>query len=313
MDQARAPTGVLHVNLGSPAAPTAPAVRAFLDEFLGDPAVVDLNPLLWWLLRKGLVLPRRAPRSAEAYASIWSPQGSPLAVFSRRFCAALGRVLGPTFRVEGAMRYGEPSLARGLAALRGAGARRVVVLSAFPQASRTTSGTIEHALKRLATPDELVFVPAWPDERGYIEALAEEPRAALAAEPDRHLVVSIHGLPVRYVEAGDPYREHCERTARALIASLALAPERWTLAWQSRFGPGRWLEPDVRAVVAERVRRGQRVLVVTPGFTTDCLETLEELGLRLREEAGGDVRVLPCLNDAPRWVAAAAELVRRSS
>lgn len=315
MDSARAPLGVLHVNLGSPAAPTARAVRAFLDEFLGDPAVVDANPLLWWCLRKFFVLPRRAPRSAELYARIWTEEGSPLHVQSRRFCAALARELGPDFRVESAMRYGEPSLARGLAALRAAGARRVVVLSAFPQASRTTTGTIESALAPLAAPGELVHVPAWPDARGYIEALAEAPRAALAHEPERHLVLSFHGLPVRYITAGDPYREHCERTARALAEELGLGRERWTLAWQSRFGRERWLEPDVRAVVAGLVGRGERVLVVAPSFTTDCLETLEELGLALCAEAraaGGDVRVLPCLNDAPRWVAAAAELVRQS-
>ena len=238
MNAGPAPLGVLHVNLGSPAAPTASAVRAFLDEFLGDPRVVDLNPLLWWCVRKAFVLPRRAPRSAALYARIWTDEGSPLVVHSRRFCAALAHALGPGFRVESAMRYGEPSLARGLAALRAAGARRVLVLTAFPQASRTTTGTVAAALAHLAGPTELVFVPAYFDDAGTIAALAEAPRAALAAEPRAHLVQSFHGLPQRYVDEGDPYREHCERTARA----------RWLPRSNSRPGAGPW--PTSRASAA---------------------------------------------------------------
>lgn len=316
MNAGSAPVGVLHVNLGSPAAPTARAVRSFLDEFLGDPQVVDLNPWLWWCVRKAIVLPLRAPRSAALYARIWSDEGSPLVVNSRRFCTALAHALGAGFRVESAMRYGEPSLARGLAALRTAGARRIVVLTAFPQASRTTTGTIEQALARLTAPGELVCVPPYHDDPAYIAALAEAPRVALAADPRAHLVLSFHGLPERYVTAGDPYQEHCERTARALVAALALAPGRWSLAYQSRFGRERWLGPDVTAVVAELALRGERVLVAAPSFTTDCLETLEELGLRLVEQAhaaGRELTVLPCLNADPRWVGAAATLVRRAA
>jgi len=310
------PLGVLHVNLGSPAAPRAREVRAFLDEFLGDPLVVDVQPLLWWCLRKALILPLRGPKSAALYARIWTPEGSPLVVESRRFTATLGRALGPRFRVASAMRYGEPSLARALAELEAAGARRIAVLTAFPQASRTTTGTVDAALARLAPRAELVRVPDYPDDPGYLAALAEGPRAALAADPGAHLVLSFHGLPVRYVEQGDPYREHCERTARALAAELGLARERWSLAYQSRFGREPWLEPEVTAVVEALLRRGERLVVAAPSFTTDCLETLEELGLRLVEDAEriapGKLRVLPCLNAAPRWVAAAATLVRRA-
>ena len=308
------PLGVLHVNLGSPAAPRAREVRAFLDEFLGDPLVVDVQPFLWWCLRKGIILPLRGPKSAALYARIWRPEGSPLVVESRRFCAALAAELGPGFQVVSAMRYGEPGLARGLAELEAAGVRRIAVLTAFPQGSRTTTGTVDAALARLAPRAELVRVPDYPDDAGYIAALAEGPRAALAADPRAHLVLSFHGLPVRYVAAGDPYQQHCERTARALARALGLGSGRWSLAYQSRFGRERWLEPEVTAVVEALLRRGERVVVAAPSFTADCLETLEELGLRLVEEAEGIapgcLRVLPCLNDSPRWVSAAAALVR---
>jgi len=310
------PLGVLHVNLGSPAAPRAREVRAFLDEFLGDPMVVDLQPLLWWCVRKALILPLRGPKSAALYARVWTPEGSPLVVESRRFCAALQGELGADFRVVSAMRYGEPSLARGLAELEAAGARRIAVLTAFPQASRTTTGTVDAALARLDVRSELVRVPDYPDDPGYISALAEAPRAALAADLGAHLLLSFHGLPVRYVEKGDPYRDHCERTAHALTAELGLPRERWSLAYQSRFGREPWLEPEVTGVAEALLKRGERVVVAAPSFTSDCLETLEELSMRLVEDAEhiapGKLRVLSCLNAAPRWVEAAAGLVRRA-
>lgn len=307
-------TGVLYVNLGSPAAPTPAAVRAFLDEFLGDPLVVDANPLLWWLVRKGLVLPLRAAKSAALYRRIWSAQGSPLLVNSRRFAHALAAELGPRFRVELAMRYGQPSIARALAALAQAGCRRVLLFTAFPQASRTTTGTVEREVRRalVRLPLELVCVPAYFEQPGYVAALAAPLRTAAQGA---HVVFSFHGLPVRYVQAGDPYRAHCEATARALVAELGLAHGTWTLGYQSRFGREPWLGPDVAELVPALVARHPRVVLCAPSFTSDCLETLEELDLRLRESCSGPgelVRV-PCLNDSPDWVRAAAELVRTTA
>jgi ferrochelatase len=314
---ARPPTGLLCVNLGSPAAPTPAAVRAFLDEFLGDPLVVDANRLLWWGLRKLVILPLRAPRSARAYARVWSGEGAPLLANARRFAAALERELGPSFRVALAMRYGAPSIAAGVGALLGAGCRRIVLLPAFPQASRTTSGTIEREARRVLAAHggtALAVVPAHPDEPGYVAALAARVRAR-GAEPDHH-VFSFHGLPVRLVQAGDPYRDHCERTARALARALGLPEQRWTLAYQSRFGREPWLEPDAAALVPALAAGGRRVRVTTPGFTADCLETLEELGLRLAAACaarGGELELVPCLNDDPAWVRAAAGLVRAAA
>jgi protoporphyrin/coproporphyrin ferrochelatase len=310
------PTGVLYVNLGSPAEPTPAAVRAFLDEFLGDPLLVDVNRWLWWFVRKAIILPLRGPKSAALYRRIWTTEGSPLVVHSRRFARALAVELGAGFRVELAMRYGQPSIARGLSALAQAGCARVLVLTAFPQASRATTGTIERearrALAELGGPPVLEFVPPYYDDPRYIAALAGTLRERIGARLDGRLVLSFHGLPVRYVAAGDPYEAHCEATARALATELGLAADAWTLGYQSRFGREPWLEPDVAAFVPELAAR-QRVLLAAPSFTTDCLETLEELGLRLREACerrGGELELVPCLNDAPEWVRAAGDLVR---
>jgi len=309
--------GVLYVNLGSPSAPTTSAVRAFLDEFLGDPLVVDVNRFLWWLIRKGIVLPFRGPKSAALYRSIWAPEGSPLLVFSRRFASELAGELGAGFHVTLAMRYGRPSLAEGLDELVRAGCERVVVLTAFPQASRTTTGTVERALRaeveRRGGEPRLEFVPAYFADPGYVAALAESVREAAGGTRADAMVFSFHGLPQRYVDGGDPYREHCEATARALAAALELSPGDWRMAYQSRFGREPWLEPDVTSVAPELARGGKRVLVCAPSFTTDCLETLEELGQRLREECerhGGEMLLVPCLNARPAWVRAAAALVR---
>jgi ferrochelatase len=307
-------TGVLYVSLGSPSAPTPRAVRRFLDEFLGDPLVVDANRLLWWCVRKGIILPFRAPRSAALYGRIWSAEGSPLLVHSRNFAAALARELGASFRVALAMRYGEPSLGAGLAELARAGCQRVLVLTAFPQASRTTTGTIERELRRNTLHlRSLAVLPAYFEHGAYVAALAERARGAGAVD---HWVFSFHGLPVRYVEQGDPYREHCEGTARTLAHTLGLGPRDWTLAYQSRFGRERWLEPDVRAVVGELAADRKRIGLVAPSFTTDCLETLEELGLSLRAACrarGGELVLVPSLNDAPIWVRGAAEIVRSAA
>jgi ferrochelatase len=313
------PRGVLLVNLGSPDEPTPQAVRAFLDEFLGDPWVVDLNPALWWAVRKFLVLPRRSEPVARLYASIWTPEGSPLTANSRRLARALGPTLGGSWRVALGMRYGSPGLAGALDELAAAGCREVLAAPLFPQASGTTTGTIEAALRELARrpgSPRLRLMSAYPDHPAFVRALGVSLRESQAVGPHDHTVFSLHGLPVRYVRAGDPYQAHCERTARALARELELADGTWSLSYQSKFGPGAWLAPSSEIVVPALAARAKRVLVATPGFASDCLETLEEVGVRLAESfraaGGSELRVAPCLNDHPAWVAALAEMLREA-
>jgi ferrochelatase len=311
------PEGVLLVNLGSPRAPTSPAVRAFLREFLGDPKVVDANPLLWWLVLNTIVLPRRSRASARAYRSIWMAEGSPLIVISRRQHRALAQRLGSRFRVALAMRYGEPSISAALGELAAAGCRRLRLLPMFPQVSVATTSSVREAvqaaLRARAGDLELVEVAAYYQHPGYVNALATRVRESLEEGPVDHCVFSFHGLPVRLVEAGDPYRDHCVATARALALALELGEDQWSLSYQSRFGREAWLEPDTAQLVPSLAARARRVLIACPGFPTDCLETLEEIDLRLRADfrrAGGEeLRVVPCLNDHPQWIEGMAQIL----
>jgi ferrochelatase len=230
----------------------------------------------------------------------------------------LQHALGARFHVALAMRYGQPSIAAGLETLRAHGAARVIVLPAFPQYSRTTTGTVklevERVLARGGPALAVDAIDAWYDDAGYVDALAERCRAAPGSTTIDHWVWSFHGLPERYVRNGDPYREQCERTAELLAARLALPRERWTLAYQSRFGREPWLQPYVDELVPSLARQHARIGIAMPGFTADCIETLEEIGMRLRASfhaAGGrELVVVPCLNDSPALITALARLVR---
>jgi protoporphyrin/coproporphyrin ferrochelatase len=317
---AAAPVGVLLVNLGSPAAPTAEAVRDFLGEFLSDRRVVTLPPLLWQPILRGLVLPRRAPRVAELYRRVWTPEGSPLVVIGARQAAALQARLGAAWVVRLAMRYGQPSLAEGLDALRAAGCARIVLLPLFPQQAEATTGSARAAaraaLARHAPEVTLLDVPSYPVEPLYVQAVAERCLAAAAGRDIGHYVFSFHGLPVRQA-LGEPYAAECEATARAVATALRLPAERWSLAWQSRFGPVEWLRPYADEVVPALAARCPRVLVACPGFLADCLETLDEIGHVLAQRfraAGGEELVLaPCANEHPALMGALAGLVRRAA
>jgi ferrochelatase len=314
-----APVGVLWTNLGTPAAPEPRAVRRYLRQFLTDRRVVDLNPLAWRLLLELVILPRRGRAAAQAYASVWTSDGSPLLAWSRRQAAGLARELGDGFRVEVAMRYGEPSIERAIDDLLAAGCARLVLLPAFPQyASATTGSAVAEAYRVLArrrVVPPLAVVPPYPEDPGYLDALAAVARAAVAGRRIDHWVLSFHGLPVRYARAGDPYPEHCRSTALGLARRLGLTEGAWTLAWQSRFGREPWLEPATDRVAPERAAGGRALAVVVPGFTADCLETLEELGERLRHDVvargGGEFVLVPALNDDPGFLRALAGLVRR--
>ena len=299
---------LLLVNLGTPEAPTAAAVARFLREFLSDRRVVALPPWLWQPILRLLVLPRRSPVVAGKYASVWLAGGSPLAVHTRALADAVQQRL-PGVHVEHAMRYGEPSLAATLARARRRGGR-IVVLPLYPQYSTTTTETVADVV---GGGDGVQLVRDYHDDRGWVAAVAdsirEHRRAHGAAE---HLLLSFHGLPQRVVDAGDPYQRQCEASARAIAAALGLGDGDWSLSYQSRFGAGRWLQPATQDVLDQLAASGVRkVDVACPGFAADCLETLEEIGIMLAErfaEAGGTLRVVPCLNDAPAHADAIAAL-----
>ena len=304
MTQARqsAATAVVVVNLGTPEAPTAPAVRRYLAEFLSDRRVVSLPPLLWQPLLRGVILPLRAPKVAPKYASVWLDGGSPLAVYTRQLAAAMQQEL-PDLQVLDAMRYGEPSLARLLQRLRDEGLQRVLVLPLYPQYSTTTTASVGDVVAR-ADGLALRMVDEYHLDDGWVAAVAQSVRDHRAANgAGEHLLFSFHGLPQRVADAGDPYPRQCEASARAIAAALGLPDDAWTLAYQSRFGRERWLEPATDTTLEALAARGIRTVdVIAPGFAADCLETLEEVSIMLAEqfaERGGTLRYIPCLNDSP--------------
>ena len=310
-------TAVLLCNLGTPDAPTAPAVKRYLAEFLSDPRVVEIPRAAWLPLLHGVILPLRSAKSAAKYRTIWTPEGSPLKVWTERQSKRLQGWLGEhghRVKVAYAMRYGNPSIASQLDALAEAGATRILVLPCYPQYSGTTTASVIDAVgdwtrTRRHVP-ELRFVNRYHDDRGYISALAKriERRWREHGRPD-HLVMSFHGVPERTLRLGDPYHCECRKTARLLAEWLQLAPSQYTVSFQSRFGKAKWLEPYTQPTLEALARAGtQRVDVVCPGFTSDCLETLEEIGMECRDaflaNGGKAFHYIPCLNDETEWIVA---------
>jgi protoporphyrin/coproporphyrin ferrochelatase len=310
-----ATTGVLLANLGTPASPALADVRAYLREFLSDPLVVRAPRLVWWPVLRGIILPFRAPRSAELYRHVWTAEGSPLLVHSRAQARALAARLGPRRPLALGMRYGEPSLQAAFAELAQRGCRRVLLVPMFPQESSTTTGTLVRRAQSLARARalELDVLPPFHSQPAYLRALASSVREAAGDAADDPHVFSFHGLPASYVASGDAYLEHCRATSERLAAELGLGAGRWSIAFQSRFGPQRWLEPYLEAHLAQLAARHRRVVLLAPGFLADCLETLEELGLRaraaFRAAGGAELRIVPCLNDRPDFIAGLAALI----
>lgn len=316
-------TGVLLLQLGTPSAPTTRALRAYLREFLSDRRVIDLPRAIWLPILHGIVLRTRPRRSARLYASIWTPMGSPLAVISERQAAGLQQRLDPAaarITVRIAMRYGAPSIPSVVAEMLRAGVTRLLAVPMYPQyAGATTGSSLERLLGVIGARSEvpaLRVVPPFPDDPGYIGALAGLAEGHLRGRTIDHVVLSFHGLPERYARAGDPYPGHCERTAAELVRRMAWAADQVTLAFQSRFGPEPWLQPYTDATLRRLAESGRRrVAVMCPGFTTDCLETLEEMAVtncRVFVDAGGtDYHYVPCLNDSTAWLEALERLVRR--
>jgi ferrochelatase len=333
-------TGVLLVNLGTPDAPRPAEVRRFLREFLGDPRVVDLPAPLRWLLLHLVILRTRPRAAARAYAKIWTPAGSPLRVHGEALRDALARELGRDYAVALGMRYGRPSLGEALARLLEADVARVLAIPLFPQYSEAATGSVAAKLRdELARGDAppLELLPPFYAEPRFVAALARLARPRLAAFRPDHVLLSYHGLPERQVRAADAsgrhclasesccaqlraanrlcYRAHCFATSRALAAALELAPERHSTAFQSRLGRAPWIRPYTHEVLPELARRGaRRLAVLCPSFVADCLETLEEIGLRARDrwlELGGAAfELLPSLNADPAWVSTLADWAR---
>ena len=307
-------TALLAVNLGTPDAPTAPAVRRYLAEFLGDPRVVAIPPLLWKPLLYGLILPLRGPRSAANYAKVWMDEGSPLLVHTRRLAAALQERL-PDWRVLPAMRYGNPALRSILRELRASGVRRLVVLPLYPQYSTTTTASVADVVAEETQGMDVTLIEDYSSDPGWVAAVAGSiARYRSQHGAGKHLLFSFHGLPQRVADAGDPYPRRCLDSATAVAAALGLAPEQWSLAYQSRFGRERWLEPSTLDALDRLAASGVReVDFACPGFGVDCLETLEEVALGLAEHfesKGGRMAYIPCLNDAPAHADALAGLAR---
>jgi ferrochelatase len=323
--------GVLLINLGTPDAPTTAAVRRYLAEFLADPRVVEIPPIAWRPVLHGVVLRTRPSRSAAKYAAIWHKDGSPLLVHSQRQKVLLMGFLGQRLKkaglpadlcpVELGMRYGSPSIPDAIERLRALQCERILALPLYPQYAASTSGSALDAvgahLARVRRVPGLRFVESFHDDAGYIQALARNLNDDWMknGRPD-HLVVSFHGVPRRSLKLGDPYHCHCQGTARLLAREAGLEKGHWTLAFQSRFGRAQWLEPYTVDVLRGLAKKGVgRVDVYCPGFAADCLETLEEIGIEGKKvflAAGGKaLRVVPCLNEHPAWIAALADLAVR--
>ncbi|MFT7722025.1 MAG: ferrochelatase [Roseateles sp.] len=316
-------TAVLLCNLGSPDAPTAPALRRYLAQFLADPRVVEIPRLAWAPILHGIILRVRPARSAAKYATVWTPEGSPLKLWTDRQARLLQGLLGERglrVRVAVAMRYGEPAIRQTLDALQRDGVRRVLVLPAYPQYSGATTASVIDDVARWALRTrhlpELRFVNRYHDDAGYIAALAQTVREHWQREGrGEKLVMSFHGMPERTQRLGDPYHGECLATGRLLADALGLKDGEWLLTFQSRFGKARWLQPYTEPSLVQLAQGGlQSVDVVCPGFAADCLETLEEIAQEARDaflRAGGRrFGYIPCLNDHPAHIRALAALAQ---
>jgi ferrochelatase len=320
-------TGILLVNLGTPDAPTAAAVRRYLAKFLSDPRVIEIPKLIWWLILHGIILRIRPKRVAHAYASIWLDGGSPLLVHSQAITDGLRRrceaEFGGPVQVELAMRYGKPAMREMLHRMREQHVERLLILPLYPQYSATTTATVFDSLAdelgRWRWLPELRMCMHYHDQPHYIKALAASIRDSFThhGKPDK-LVFSFHGLPERCLKAGDPYYCHCQKTARLVADALQLEANDWIVSFQSRFGRERWLQPYTSETLKNLAKDGiKHVQIVSPGFAADCLETLEELAIQNKEIfllAGGEkFHYIPALNADPAHIDALFEIVQNQT
>jgi ferrochelatase len=310
--------GVLLINLGTPDAPEARAVRRYLAEFLSDPRVIEIHPIAWKPILHGVILRTRPKKSAEAYNQIWTNEGSPLRAIAHRQAEELRKRL-PNVSIHYAMRYGHPGIAAAIERMIDEGCTRILAAPLYPQYSAATTATANDALfaalARMRWQPAVRTLPPYYDDPLYIEAMRTNLARHLAAldfEPER-LLLSFHGMPQRTLALGDPYHCHCRKTARLLSDALGREVD---VAFQSRFGRAKWLEPATDATLTAYPRNGvKHIAIAAPGFSVDCLETLEELGIRGREtfmQAGGEqFALLDCLNDSPESIAMLEALLSR--
>lgn len=316
--------GILLTNLGTPDAPTPKDVRRYLAEFLSDPRVVETPRIIWWLILHGIILRTRPTRSAALYRKIWTDRGSPLLAIAYDQTAALQKLLEQQsdrpVRVELAMRYGNPSIAAGLERLRQANARRIIILPLYPQYSATTTAStldaISQELRQWRWQPDLEFISHYHDHQDYIQALANSVQDywQLNGKPER-LLMSFHGIPQGYADAGDPYPDECRTTARLLAQKLELGPDEWTISFQSRLGRKEWVRPYTDETLNQMGATGVKsVNVICPGFPADCLETLEEIALENRDlfiaAGGGDYSYIPALNSSPEHIQVLADIIK---
>ncbi len=315
--------GILLVNLGSPEAPTASAVKKYLAQFLADPRVIEANRFIWWFALHGVILRIRPAKAAKSYQKVWTDNGSPLVHISRLQTRAIQKKLEARFRghviADLAMTYGKPSIESGLNSLRKAGARRLLILPLYPQYSGTTTAAVfdqvTDVLKTWRWLPDLRMINQYHDHPKYITALANSIKQQWKNNSRSDLLLfSFHGIPQRYIDNGDPYFCHCQKTARLVADKLALNPSEWKVVFQSRFGREPWLEPYCSVTLQELPSTGVKsVDVICPGFSADCLETLEEIQMENKElfiEAGGETfSYIPCLNDNKDHIDALCEIL----
>jgi len=311
--------GVLLIQLGTPDAPTAAALKPYLRQFLSDPRVIEVPRWKWWFILR-LILLRRPAASAEKYARIWDPAtGSPLLHWTRRQTETL-QTRFPSFPVRFGMQVGNPSVASVLKEMIAIGVERLLVFPMYPQYSATTTASatdvLFSALLKERRVPALRVVPPYYDHPAYLDAMVQviqDDLAKLPWKPEHH-VLSFHGIPIQYCQSGDPYATHVNRTTRALIDRLGWRRDQWTQTYQSQFGRDRWLKPSTDDTLTKLAQDGvKKVFVAMPGFTADCLETVDEIGHESREiflHAGGEeLRACPCLNDHPSWIEAMARII----
>ena len=322
-----ASTAVVLVNLGTPEAPTAPALKRYLRQFLSDPRVVEIPKPIWWLILNGIILNTRPKKSAAKYASVWMPEGSPLRVHTERQAKLLAGYIGERghhLTVTWAMRYGAPSIPEVLNRLKAGGATRILLVPMYPQYSASTTATVIdeacHWLTQTRNQPELRFIRNFHDDAGYLGALEQSVRkhwqASGLLDADSRLIISFHGLPKRSLDLGDPYYCECQKTGRLLAERLNLKPEQYQVCFQSRFGKAQWLQPYTAPTLKKLAQEGvRRVDIICPGFTADCLETLEEIAQEGRDDflaAGGrEYHYIPALNENDDWLHALTALVEQ--
>ena len=320
--QNRQKIGVLICNLGTPESYQTKDVRKFLRQFLSDGRVVEIPKIIWWFILNGIILTLRPSKSAKLYKSVWTKEGSPLLVFSKKLIEKLKLVTSEDFEIELAMRYGNPNMEEALLSLKNKNCRKLIVLPMFPQYSGTTSGSIFDEVTRVLSKwrwvPSLNFINSYHDNDYYIKALADSISSYLQKNPPQKIIFTYHGIPKRNFDLGDPYQCYCQKTTRLVAEKLNLKEKEYMTTFQSRFGPAEWLKPYTSDTMEELPEKGiKNILVVAPAFSVDCLETIEEIDQENREiflKAGGEnFTYIPCLNDSDGQVNFLKQLIDKHS